>query len=1380
MSEQGRSLRTALQPRRGFFAREAAESVRPRCARSGGAFSFRSTSLRQLDRLKAEAPHVCAGHAHADAGLAPTIHPRALTEGSHSLRAAFLVLAAFLVSLLSVGKVSAAQNTSVRVRLEWGGGAPRSWAGTIRTSAGRIDDLQILGSQPEEHASTWLDRDGVRVQARRPRTYMGIEFTVEAPLESVLSVQLGDPAPAAPLQIPLARLLDEVVEETLDDQKNWLQARRSPSDRVRVSFERPGLVFAPRENFVFRVTLGALGLRPGAKAEIDVALLAARGGAEVSRRQYAVSEGSGESASVLVELPLPPAEGVYDVLIAVQTPRLGISAPFAKSWWQNALARRRLQLIVIDPRGPVAEAAPRAGGPRMLEEIDPTHPARWQRLGNLTTLPGMKKGPLSAGKLTVAPYPNEAGELRLASLAGESIPGEPAWQAYPLTLQNPNRPHCVEVEYPLDRPQSMGISIVEPTLGELPTATVDGGLFLPEEAKESKPGLTVHRTVFWPRSRSPLVLLTTRRPEEPIYYGKIRIWECGAKLTATTLVGEANGWVEPTGGAASQRSLALYLDGGRFLDALLAGRAVDSVSRRSLQDWQTFYDGGSRLLEYMRASRRDVLFLAAASDGGTLYPSPLLQPTPKLDDGALFGDGPDPVSKDVLEMYLRLCDRDGARFIPVLRWNATLPALETFRRSGPESAAGMEVVGPDGRAYASPLFDRWKTAGYNLLDERVQSALLASVRELTPRLAGHPSCGGLAIELSGDSFALLPSSWAGLDDRTTAQFEHEAGLRVPAAGDDRLRIRQRLYSEEPLRSRWLNWRAQQLAGFYSQLQDEVRRAVPGGRLYLLPARVWTSLELQQTARRALTQGGTLLDAWLAVGIDPRLYVGEDRPTLFRPSMSAPTELLPAGDLDPDLNDSADLDHLFAATGAPGAVVYHVSQEQSITSPETSSILRAAPKLTLASQTSPGGDAARQRFARALSGGDLFLLADGGASLGLGEDRLLAPMRELFRSLPAEHFRPVPDVPQPLVLRTFAQGEFTWFYAVNDSPWPIRAEIPLVFPRTASAVGLSSAPLGLRQADRGAVWELPLAPFEARGLRLGTPYVQVGAATLDAGGAASEALRQRLNDLGGRMAGLIPLDDSPDSPVLSWNLTRELPNPGFESPPSRESLLPGWAANAQGGVEIGILPGRPHSGQYAARIRSSGPVATLASLPAAPPPSGVLLLSVWLRAEGTGTTAPLRLAVEGTRNGPAYYRFAAVGGTPNGPRLDATWRSFLFRVDDLAGAGLKDVRIRFDLMGPGEVWVDDVQLSSVLLTSPDLIHLRKHLATARFALEAGRGADARRLLTSYWPRILAREAPIVQTIVPDVEPAAAPPSAPPASVETTNRSWYDRMLPTWWR
>ncbi len=317
-----------------------------------------------------------------------------------------------------------------------------------------------------------------------------------------------------------------------------------------------------------------------------------------------------------IAIALPKQEGVYDLVLTAdhtsmlhlpQSSRLPLN-------WNKPLAQRRIQVVVLAGKSP--PAASQTPAPQREVEIDPANPRWWERFSKLPhgrRLRNLGKGPLGNDRLRPASHP--LGEL--VQLAPAASPGDVSWEAYLLSIEEPGQPYVLEVDYPSDVPQTMGISIIEPNAaGAVLPIGLDSGVDQADEvvAAAGPPKMLHHRVIFWPRTKTPVVLITNRRDRAPAVYGKIRALRIGPRLPRAF----------PAGGPRPERLLAAYLDRPLFPENFSATQTPGPMSDVGVDDWLTFYEGGTRLVDYLNHVGYNGLVVAALADGSTIYPSEVL------------------------------------------------------------------------------------------------------------------------------------------------------------------------------------------------------------------------------------------------------------------------------------------------------------------------------------------------------------------------------------------------------------------------------------------------------------------------------------------------------------------------------------------------------------------------------------------------------------------------------------------------------------------------------------------------------------------------------------------------------------------------------------
>ena len=103
-------------------------------------------------------------------------------------------------------------------------------------------------------------------------------------------------------------------------------------------------------------------------------------------------------------------------------------------------------------------------------------------------------------------------------------------------------------------------------------------------------------------------------------------------------------------------------------------------------------------------------------------------------------------------------------------------------------------------------------------------------------------------------------------------------------------------------------------------------------------------------------------------------------------------------------------------------------------------------------------------------------------------------------------------------------------------------------------------------------------------------------------------------------------------------------------------------------------------------------------------------------------------------------------------------------------GLTSLHVRFDLMGPGEAWIDNVQLYHLLFSRAEMVELSKLITLADVKLQSRQIGDCLQLLDGYWPRFLE-----ANVALPPPSPADTAAKDRPADEKPPERTgWFDRM------
>ncbi|MBS0208103.1 MAG: hypothetical protein JSS27_04030 [Planctomycetes bacterium] len=1260
----------------------------------------------------------------------------------------------------------AAAETSLRLRIEWGGTQERRWAGTISVTEGQVFAPAALGLEADEPGSIFEDDGRVIVATPSRRRYDGVDVQIVAPLEAKLVIELrpadqraaGDRSPrAAPIVVPLEQIVEEFHSSVLDGQGSRVVVRRAPGDKLRVTLDRQSLVYAPDDTVAWQVQPNMPQVAAGTRVRLQARLAAVGTGRVFWNDEREFTVGAEPIAAQPFEFVVPAGEGAYEVVLNATRRNLT-----DRLTMRGAMDERHWQFVVVGPnRIPMGTSLPAWD---VLVEIDPAHPGWWNRVAQLPgNLPYVnswtwRRGPLGNGEVAIKQHSLGA----LVQLDATQAGSDPRWEAYPLAVQRPGQPHVLEVEYPSDAPQSLDISIVEPNAaGAVLPIGLDSGVYLPAEAAGDKPAMLKHRLVFWPRTEAPLALIVNRGAQTRATYGKIRLLgpkgNSRSAAALATISNPLNRATDPlpdvhlpatqeAGAPKAERLIAAYFDRPLLPENFSAGGTTDtssSPSGRTLDDWSSFWHSGQRLTEYLRYVGYGGAMVSVYADGSSLYPSQLLQPTPRYDDGVLLIGGHDPARKDVLELLLRLFDREELLFIAGLQFSAPLPELETLRRQGGGAVAGIDLIGADGQPWRARNTPRRELAPYyNPLDSRVQEAMLNVVRELAERGRDHHSFAGIALQLSADGFAQFPGAEWGYDEDTLARFERETRVDLGAAGPDALPRRAELLAGR-YRSVWLAWRAKQLAQFYERMSAEMRAVHPNAKLHLVTAELFARPELQSQLRPSLTVDVKPDDLLLQAGIDGDTLAQSESVALLRSMRVAPLDDLTSQGPNLELNLAEQFERSLQGGRHAGTLFYHERNELPLPSFDAKSPFRKT-YTRLVTVASPSGDYGRRRFIHALAAQDSQSWFDGGWMLPLGQEQATVELMNIFRQLPAGVFQPIGESTQPLAIRTLQKNGRTYMYAVNDSPWKVSAALIVNGSGSFRMQPLGSQRRGVTLQGEGAqrVCNLDLNPYDL----VGTVFdgdVRISKPTVNVPPQLAESLEARIRDLWARAAAL-----KSAAPIAG------LANADFEQATRREGPVAGWELKPQAGARWELDATEAHDGKQSLHISAGAAGAELNSVPLLMPATGRLSLGVWLRAPAN-TQPTLRLGVE-VLDGTTQVRNAVVGAPPAVQPLPTSWGQFVLPIHELPTDGPHRVRVRFELLGAGEIWIDDVQLFDLDFSEDERLELSKELALIEYKKNSGNYRDCLRLLEGYWPRFLVAHVPAV-----DVPLAKSPAELGPA-------------------
>lgn len=1183
-----------------------------------------------------------------------------------------------------------------RVRVEWSAAVAACWAGRIQAGADGIGEATSLGTVAGESGTLYIENGELQIARRNSATTDGCEFSVVARPGARLRVQMasaGDPLSEATV---VEASLDDILRKPLvfepQGKRPRLVVRRAPGDAITLRHQRDHWIFDPHERLQATILLNLLDLREPVEKPVRAHVrwrLTAVGG------WWPLSEGAATVAAALnaarpsetpLEIALPREEGVYDL-------KLSASGRGFDD------VERIVQLVVVERRP--AERKETGTTEHLVDSFDPRQAGTARQMA---LPPGRKRR-----EGTLPQWWKKQRDLSDASPNTEREQGRTVLR---LKVAHPGRPHRLLMKRAATDTGELTVGVyataragrLEPLACRAHFAAQQPATS-PNTYSGSEPEQTFE-LVFWPSDREPVVVFDRNGPAPDIEY--VALYDLGEHLTAA-----------PAPEAARPlRLCGPYIGEPRWVEAFAAPRVHEPSIDTPLDDWRTFLVAGNRLVEALRWQGANALMLAVCSDGNAVYPTSLLDSNLRYDNGRLSPQGRDAETKDLLELWLRLCDHAGLSLVPELQFNAALPALETMRRAGdPEGIELVECSGSQrspGSGLPAPTGPR-----YNPLDPRVQQAVVNVVAELCERYGKHRAFAGVALRLGNFDCVNLPGIEWGYDAATIARFERAAGIRVPRSRDaapDRCYT----YLTTTARREWLKWRADEIAAFHRRLADIVVASSPEARLVLNGAQCHSmEQDPSMAAAAAVRAGRSPAQHLLSRGLDFSRY-SSDLFVVMRPFVSSATGDAASQHALRTLNDSPAVDAAWQA-GSRGALLTTLPAR----SHDAPRIVSAAGGALAAQEVVPARDL-RRNYTRTLAPLDARMVFDGTGSLLWRPDDPARRFRAIITQLPVAPLEPSSSAAQPLAVRTARTAGATYICLANETSLALRGRIVLSTAADVSCVETSrGTAVALREIAGGRCELLfTLDEYDACCFRIANRQVSLHEVECDIDHQTLTLLKNRVERFDAQMKGVAE---------LSQRLAGKIQNAGFEEPPFDRSEPPGWQTSAATGENRVLDSTQPRSGRLSLRFSATADDRALVSPELPLDDCRHALLAIWMRSNRA--SAAVEFSFDAEIGGLEVHRRQAND-------VGTKWKRYELRLENLPGGACRHARLRVEPLDECELWLDDMELVVQPVSADEVRQLTKIAAAMRLAWEQERFADCQRLLDGYWGRFLDRDAEAV--------------------------------------
>lgn len=1243
---------------------------------------------------------------------------------------------------------------SCQIRLVWGGGKARPYSGSLQVIDGEISRCRSLGVRSQSAAESLLvDSHHVALSGDARSTFGGCDLTLQATRATRIIIQWQKTdGTMEELNSSIEEILEVPKQIALDEEGNRCVLERLPGDAIQVRVPKSSMVFRIGESieWSFQPTWVPFGEGP---STLHCLLLEESSNHVVFEESYPIqldAQGSMQQPLVIPHVA-PSTAGVYRWKLSIE-PRKKFG-----QFWQNAKPySRSVQWVVVGTEEHTNNRSPW----RILERLDLFEAEsgdgegqsilkRWR--GNHSKLHSSASAPLER-------FETEQGSLLVLR------PDQ--WRALPVTTSRIGMPHQIQIRIPTGQGMICSVSLLEPNqLGWFESVSIAGGFALEEGPTDDT--FATYRFLFWPTTDHSMLLLCNRGNNN-VAIESISILDGPESLLTDEELQDAR---------SPPNRLSLFeIDYPLFTRAFGGPLEFEPRSRRSLEDWTSWYVATMHLAQYCRASGYRGILLKSCDQGATIYPSEVLGGNARFDQGMFFPDGRDPIPKDVLELILSIFDHCGLQVVTSLNISGVIPRLEQIRIARKEAPDTWPYLrNAKGEVWSSTLdavAGRSMGVRYDPSNPEFEAWFSSYLQELRNRYSHHPSWAGVALDLQPDSHLIYPGLEWGFSGESLQRFAGSLQSRIPMVGPA---LQEAI--QGPLREPWLQWRATELGNHFKNLVSEIDKTHPLQKNWILTAGITGEPPSSALSSVRAIENEATVSELLERGIATPSFHDLEQWGLVRGEIERPLGNLV--DQRCAIRDAMDteLDRLLSLSGTAAAqltqsvdgwwlgdVPFLGDSESARPSP-----LWLSPHITDLTRT------ALRRVVRRLESSDLLNISMGGATPVATVDPDKSRLLKVLAKLPPRSMQSIlsegGQSGTHVQVRTVEYLGVRYVTFLNNSGWFEQIDLQWQEENPQSIEWLLQADDDRERSmhEQHLPKELLMAPYSFAVVRFDeVPHFRLRW--------HHEASREVIEHL---QADLTTLSEIVNR-VASRSVTVQLLNGGFDSPQDGNDTIVGWQTSLLPSTRVEVDSTRKHGGQSSLHLEnhSQSGTAWIQSVPMRAPETGRLALEFYAHAP-TGSSPVIQVSLLRKRaNGSKVTTKQIVpidmGDEPRAvdPAGIATTRPrwaycMIPLVRDERWGDFSEIQISIDLVSQCEVWLDDMIIYDVFLLDEERRSLRTEIFVASRELERGNLTKASRLLESHWARTLNDESWASKDVF-DREPV------PPGKVTSRESQLNSRM------